>query len=84
MTIRDLLEIINDVPEGITHEEWLNMDVLIPVTEKFDGAFIHPCAEETGIMQLGVEEDSEETRPAFVIVRCGFFREHEGVDPELN
>ena len=76
MTVKELKGILKDAPD--------EMQVLIPVSGEFDGFFKSPCNEETGISELGIDEDSDETAPAFVIVPCGFFEEQHGVPPELN
>lgn len=87
MKIKDLKKLIEGCDE--------DMDVLISLTGEFDGCFVHPCLEESGEADLGIyqsEEDEKEaellnkpiTQKSFVIVRCGFFKTHEGVEPELN
>lgn len=76
MTVKDLKEILKDAPD--------DLQVLIPMSGEFDGYFKSPCSEETGISELGIDENSNETEPAFIIVPCGFFEEHKGVPPELN
>ncbi|MHA4844431.1 hypothetical protein ACX0G7_09715 [Flavitalea antarctica] len=76
MKVKDLLKML----QGIDPE----MSVLISHSGEFDGVFLHPCLEESGVTELGLHEDSDETEKSFVLVRCGFFNEHEGVPPELN
>lgn len=84
MKVKDLKKLLMDVPEGMSVKEFNEMNVLIPMNGEFDGMFLSPCIEETGFAQMGIEEDSEETEPTFVIVPCGFFQEKHGVPPELN
>lgn len=76
MTVGELKEMLEDVPD--------ELDVLIPMTDKFDGYWKPPCPEETGVSELGLTEDGSETQSAFVIVGHGFFDEEYGVPPELN
>lgn len=84
MKVKDLKKILSEIPKGMTFTEWNEMDVLIPMNGEFDGMFVSPCVEETGLGELGIEEDSDETMKSFVIVPCGFFEEAYGVPPELN
>ena len=87
MNVKELKLMLADCPD--------EMNVLISLTGEFDGAFVHPCLEESGEADLGIyeiEEDEKEaallnrpiTEKSFVLVRCGFFNEHDGVEPELN
>lgn len=84
MKIKDLKKLLSEVPDGMTLREWNEVDVLIPMSGEFDGYFKHPCMEETGLAHLGMDEGGDNNEPAFCIVPCGFFQEHEGVPPELN
>ena len=54
MKVKDLKRLLSQIPEDMTLREWNEMDVLIPVTMEFDGRFISPCVEETG---MGILED---------------------------
>jgi|GEM_PF-2423888 len=76
MKVKDLKQLLAEADD--------DLDVLIPMNGEFDGMFKHPCVEESGVTELGLNEDSDETKPAFLLVPCGFFEEHEGVPPELN
>lgn len=87
MTVKDLRELLNDAPD--------EMQVLIPVNPVFDGMFISPCIEESGVSDLGLYEDENDekqaellnkpvTEKSFVLVGCGFFEEHQGPPVELN
>ena len=77
MTVKELKELLKDAPD--------DMQVLIPFdSTQFDGRFLSPCVAETGIGELGIEEDSDKTESSFVIVPHGFFEEKHGVPPELN
>jgi len=85
MKVKDLKRLLNAVPPtGMTYQEWDDMDVLMPVSGEFDGFFHSPCIEESGLGEMGIDEDSDETAPSFMIVPCGFFEELHGVPPELN
>lgn len=83
MKIKDLKELLKK-PDGISMDDWNEMQVLIPVSGEFDGFFHSPCIEESGVVDLGIDEDTDETDASFIIVPCGFFNEHTGVPPELN
>lgn len=91
MIIADLKELIAGLPD--------DMEVFCPMNpmEGFTGAFYSPCLVESGKIVMGTEELSDEEiaeyelleRPlpgedTFVLVPCGFYEEHEGVDPALN
>ncbi len=91
MTVADLKEMLNELPD--------DMDVLIPMNagEGFTGAWFTPCIEESGGVELGIEDLTDEeikerkllNKPievdnALCLVPCGFFEPHEGVAPELN
>jgi len=86
MTIQDLQNIIDDKPDDLTFEEWMEMPVLIPMnaSEGFTGEWLSPCLCEAGLASFGVDEDSEEMHDMFILVPHGFFDEPEGIDPELN
>lgn len=77
MKVKDLRQLLEGLDE--------DMDVLIPMTDTFDGYWKHPCLEESGPAELGMtEEEYGPTETSFVLVPCGFFEEHEGPEPELN
>ena len=87
MTVKDLKKLLAEADD--------DMQVLIPMSEPFDGVFLSPCMEESGVADLGIHEDEEDekeavllgkpvTEKSFVIVRCGFFQEHEGPPVEFN
>jgi len=76
MTVKDLRNML----EGVSDD----MDVLIPMTGEFDGYFKHPCIEESGVSELGVNENLGTTAESFILVPCGFFDENHDVSPELN
>ncbi len=88
MTVADLKDLIADLPD--------DMPVLIPLnpTEGFDGELFSPCLVESGIGTLeGLSPEDEQealllnkptTQEAFVLVPCGYFEEHEEIDPTLN
>lgn len=87
MNVGQLKKMLKDVDD--------NMDVLISLTGEFDGAFLSPCLQESGVSGLAIYEDEEEENEAkllnkptekdsFILVRCGFFDENHGPAPELN
>jgi len=84
MKVKDLKRLLSQIPEDMTLREWNEMNVLIPVTMEFDGRFISPRVEETGMGELGMDESMLVSEKSFVIVPCGFFQPNEGVPPELN
>lgn len=85
MKVRDLKELLAMGCEGLTEEEFDNLDVLMPLTDIFDGYWKHPCPGETGVAELGIDEDDDTTPDlAFCIVPHAFFEEEHGVFPELN
>lgn len=78
MTVKELRELLVGVPD--------DMEVLIPMDATgFDGMFLRPCTEESGVAELGDSEedlDKDEveklihpasTEKSFVIAPCGFF-----------
>jgi len=83
MKVKDLKRLLHK-PENISMEDWNETDVLIPMNGDFDGAFTSPCVKESGEADLGIDENSDETKMSFILVPCGFFEPHEGVPPELN
>ncbi len=86
MTVRDLKK----MTEGVDDD----MPVLISLTGEFDGVFVAPCMEESGVSELGIFENEEDEKEAellnkpvseksFLLVRCGFFQP-DHVNPESN
>lgn len=82
MTAKDLRAMLEGVPD--------DTPVYIPLHEEFDGMWVHPCMEDSGLVKLGTEESDEEdekerqllNKPesdesAFVFVRCGFIHAHD-------
>ena len=78
MTVKELKNLLEDAPD--------EMMVIIPAGEDFDGFFYSPCLEESGIAEMGVNENLKTTENAFALVRCGFLEgDHEGSrQKELN
>lgn len=76
MTVKQLKQLLAKADD--------DLQVLIPMGEDFDGLFKSPCVEDSGITELGVEEDSDETVTHFVLVPCGFYEEREENHCELN
>ncbi len=74
MTVKELKQLLKDVDD--------NMLVLIPASTEFDGHFLSPCPSESGVGEMGLDEDEFETN--FLIVPHGFFDERHGPPPELN
>ena len=69
-----LLELVDD-----------DLLVLMPANGEYDGHFISPCMNESGIVELGDDEDNEDDfEPSFLLVPHEFFEEKVGVPPELN
>lgn len=89
MTVGRLKELL----EGVDDE----MQVLIPLTQEFDGAFYSPCSKESGVLQIGPEdglsqEEIEEMillgkplpeEDRFILIPCGFSDEKDH-SHELN
>ena len=83
MTVAQLKKLLEGVDE--------NVQVLIPVSHEFDGAFYSTCSEDGGLSQMGTdpdltEEDIKEMEllnkpvpeePAFLLIPCGFGEEKE-------
>lgn len=82
MKVQDLKKLL----EGVDG----NMDVLIPTSTEFDGVFLTPCNEESGVSEMGVADSIEELNEPidevmeelvgkkanqFLLVPCGFFEE---------
>lgn len=85
MKVKNLKELLALGCEGLTDEEFDNLDVLIPLSDIFDGYWRHPCPQETGVSDLGIDEnDLAAPDLAFCIVPHAFFEEKEGFSPELN
>jgi hypothetical protein len=78
MTVGRLKELLKDVKDDV--------QVLIPMTQEFDGAFYSPCSQDSGVSQICTamdltQEDIEEmellNKPipeedAFLLIPCGF------------
>lgn len=90
MTVKQLRELLEGHPD--------EMQVLIPgnAIEGFTGEFFSPCTEDSGEIEMGLEDLTDEeieerkllnqeikTDKSFVLVPCGFYTEHE-VHPQLN
>jgi hypothetical protein len=85
MTVGELKKLIENADD--------NTQVLIPISQEFDGAFYSPCSEESGISMMGTdpnltEEDIKEMEllnkplpeePALLLVPCGFSEEKQHV-----
>lgn len=85
MKVKDLKELLALGCEGLTDEEFDNLDVLIPLSDIFDGYWRRPCPAETGVAEMGFGEDGKEDGIAFCIVPHDFFDEDENYfSPELN
>ena len=57
MTVAELKEILNDIPEGFTEEEFDELEFMFS-TDGF--TYFSPCLRETGVMVLTDEEENEE------------------------
>lgn len=86
MTVQDLRKLVNEVPKHLTRKQFDAMQVIIPTSEEFDGYFVSPCLGESGVTELGINENSDETEESFVLAPHGFFEEQveDDVIPELN
>lgn len=65
------------------------MLVIIPMGEQFDGYFKSPCEGESGVTELGINEEGDKTEESFVLAPHGFFEEEvdengNEIIPELN
>jgi hypothetical protein len=84
MTVKELKKLLRKMPD--------DMKVLIPLdaSEGFTGMFFTPCKRESGEIEVGFEDLSEEeiierellnnppeTEKSFMLVPCGFFEEQE-------
>jgi len=78
MTVGELKELLKDAPD--------DMEVLIPADclNGFTGQSFSPCTCDTGVSELGIDEDSDETQESFIIVPYAYFEEMVGPPPELN
>jgi hypothetical protein len=71
MKIKDLQELIKDIdPE---------MEVLVSVSQKFEGFYAVPCIEETQVIGICINEELDLSANRFAIVPHGFYNveEHE-------
>lgn len=85
MKVWELKDMLFEVPEGMTEQEWDEVDVMMPSGTEFDGYFVSPCMEDSGYSELTPDDDEENPICSFVLVPCGFFELEEGrVPPELN
>jgi hypothetical protein len=89
MTVGELRKLIEGADD--------DMQVLIPLTQEFDGAFYSPCSHDSGVSQMGTdndltEEDIKEMEllnkpipevPALLLIPCGFGEEKDHTH-ELN
>lgn len=76
MTVKELKNLLKSADD--------DMLVLLPVDMgNFDGFFKSPCVVESGVAEMGDNEDLGTVRKDFVLVPCGFFEEKH-IDPELN
>lgn len=79
MTVGELKKLLQDAPDD-------NIQVLVPATMEFTGAFYSPCNVDSGMSSVGTdmeltEEDIKEAQllnkplpeePAFLLLPCGF------------
>lgn len=97
MTVKELKEILAELPEGLTAEQFDESMVLFP----FEDGFVSPCPTESGLIELGpavdekgneIEEDEAAPHLCFALVPHGWhgeFEENEPLEftpetPELN
>ena len=76
MVLRDLLEMANDIPEGMTMEEVLELPV---VCYNEFGEMVDACECETGIniMEMDDEDDNQDTTIVFTILPHDFEADEE-------
>lgn len=60
------------------------MEVLIPMSAEFDGYFKHPCTSDSGVAELGVNENLGTTKDAFVLAPCAYYDANKDCTHELN
>lgn len=90
MTVKKLKELLEKVPD--------EMKVLIPAEPHngFTGVFFSPCEQDSGEIEMGTEDLTEEdenemkllnkeipSEKSFVLVPCGFYETHDNTH-ELN
>ena len=77
MTVRDLKELLRGVPN--------HTKVLIPASTFFDGLFLSPCLEETGMAEIELEGEEDPTQ-CFLIAPHNYFslEDDEEMNPSLN
>jgi hypothetical protein len=69
MKIKDLQELLKDVdPE---------MEVIVSISEKFEGKYAVPCILETDVIEICINEELDLTANRFAIVPHGFYSEYE-------
>lgn len=91
MTVKELKKKLATMPD--------DMNVLVPVNpmDGFDGQFFSPCNEETGEVEMGLDDiDDDEMNElkllgkeirkekSFVLVPCGFYDKEHDQTVELN
>lgn len=77
MTVKELKKLLKKAPD--------DMQVLIPINGEFDGMFFSPCMGESGVSELGIDDEGDETESTFLLVPHGFFEiDHDAPDPQLN
>ena len=65
MTIADMLEVLNDVPEGMSLDEWLSMPFVVEIGNRLIEIEEHHL--DIDGMEAEDEEDSDEDVLAFII-----------------
>jgi hypothetical protein len=82
MLVKDLKELLKDIPPHLTEEEFDELQVLIPTKMYFDGVFFSPCKIDSGRGEYGTEDGMVDS---FLLIPCGFFtRSPEEIEPNLN
>ena len=84
MTVKEARDMLSEKPEHLTQDEFDSMDILLPMGEEFDGYFVKPCIEESGISELSDNEEGDGFMESFIFAPHGFFEPKEGVPAELN
>ena len=65
MTIGDMIEVLNDVPEGTSLDEWLSMPFVVEIGNRLIEIEEHHL--DIDVMEAEDDEDSDEGEMSFII-----------------
>ena len=78
MLVKELRNLLNDIPENISKEDFDNLEVMFSST----GEFFNPCMENSGLIEFSgycdedgndiEDDDFPENIKAFALLSCGF------------